>query len=385
MNVDSFLIFVFIILIALGNGFADSDNGNSGSSNSEGSSGNGLENDDAEDKDSDDDSTEKDSEEREDKRNDKDDAEEKDEEADSEEDKNGKADDEVEEIEEEEEREIEVEIRKGVAKVKIEINGVEQEFEIEAVDKESIIDGIVRRTGLTSDEVLNIMEIDIEEEERENEIEIEIKNGLAKVKTEINGVKEEFTIEGTNREEVLTLVAERLGLSIDELSTTADIEIEEKTEVVNEDGEITEIEIEVENEKGEFKWELKAKNSIVETKLKVEQEIGVGVSKLKVKLSNGNNQEIKVMPDRVSEIAIQKLESKNIKIELKEVGQGSEVRAVFEAEAENIGKLFGLIETRLKESAQIDPVTGNVLEIARPWWTFLVFGKEPALQNEVLM
>lgn len=278
-----------------------------------------------------------------------------------------------------EEREIEVEIEKGLVKVKIEINGKEQEFEIsEFENTEDIINEIVARTGLTFEEVSNIIEIEIEEEEIENEIEIKIKNGVAEVKTEINGEKTRFVLENTNREEVLLLVAERLGVSVERLLAFAEIEIEEKTKVTNELGEIVEIEFESKN--GEIKKKIKVKNKIAETELELEEEVEDGKSKLKAKLSNGNFYDIKIMPDRASEVALGVLESKGVNLELKEVGN-EEKRAVYEARVEKQGRILGLFRARAELSTRIDPDTGEVLEVKRPWWFFLVNNAEEVAEG----
>ena len=80
--------------------------------------------------------------------------------------------------------------------------------------------------------------------------------------------------------------------------------------------------------------------------------------KLKAQLSNGDEQEIKIMPDEASEIALEKLKSEGFNIELKEVGEGDNLRAVYIAEEEKDGRLFGLFKITLKSEAQIDSETG---------------------------
>ena len=68
-----------------------------------------------------------------------------------------------EEEELEEEREIEVEIEKGKAKVKIEIDDEKLKFTLETTDKNTILQEIAARTGLSVDEVTKLAEFEEEE------------------------------------------------------------------------------------------------------------------------------------------------------------------------------------------------------------------------------
>ena len=69
------------------------------------------------------------------------------------------------EDETEDEIEIEVEIEDGFAKIKVEINNEESEFEIEWVDKQTTIDEIVAFTGLAEDQVSDVITFEIESED----------------------------------------------------------------------------------------------------------------------------------------------------------------------------------------------------------------------------
>jgi len=63
-------------------------------------------------------------------------------------------------------------------------------------------------------------------------------------------------------------------------------------------------------------------------------------TRLKIQLSNGKNAEIKVMPNTASERAIERLQLKNCNsdnncsIQLKEVGNGEQVKAAYEVQAQ---------------------------------------------------
>ncbi|HEY5735808.1 MAG TPA: hypothetical protein VIS47_04540 [Nitrosopumilus sp.] len=69
----------------------------------------------------------------------------------------------------EEEIEIEVEVEDGFAKIKVEINDKESEFEIEWIDEQTTIDKIVTLTDLTEDQVSSVITFEIESEEYDGE------------------------------------------------------------------------------------------------------------------------------------------------------------------------------------------------------------------------
>jgi len=70
---------------------------------------------------------------------------------------------------EEEEIEIEVEIEDGIAKIEVEFDGQELEFELEETDRDSIIDEIIERTGLTREQIEDVIKFEVEEDEHEEE------------------------------------------------------------------------------------------------------------------------------------------------------------------------------------------------------------------------
>jgi len=94
-------------------------------------------------------------------------------------------------------------------------------------------------------------------------------------------------------------------------------------------------------------------------------------------LSNGRRALIKVMPETASETALARLrmkvcaEQNNCTIELKEVGSGEKVRAIYEVNAEKQAKLLGIFATKMKVKAQVDAENGQVIQSKKPWWAFL--------------
>jgi len=96
---------------------------------------------------------------------------------------------------------------------------------------------------------------------------------------------------------------------------------------------------------------------------------------LKTMLSNGRNAEIKVMPDKASETALQRLRLKNCEgncsIELKEVGAGNRSRLAYEVKTQRNSRVFGLFGAKMRVEAQVDAETGEVIRVQKPWWAFL--------------
>jgi len=99
-------------------------------------------------------------------------------------------------------------------------------------------------------------------------------------------------------------------------------------------------------------------------------------TRLKVQLSNGVNAEVKVMPNTASETALAKLGAKcegNCTIELKEVGAGNQIKAVYEIKTQKQAKILGLFKAQMQVQAQVDAETGEVVQAKKPWWAFLAF------------
>lgn len=109
---------------------------------------------------------------------------------------------------------------------------------------------IKQETGKSDEEIENEIE-ELEEEigleDGELEIEVEIEDGLAKVEIE-NGDEHEFTLKTTDKEIILSEIASRLNISVEQIRNVVEFEIEEETEEKDE----TEDEIEAE-EKGKIK------------------------------------------------------------------------------------------------------------------------------------
>ena len=105
-------------------------------------------------------------------------------------------------------------------------------------------------------------------------------------------------------------------------------------------------------------------------------------TKLHVALSNGKNAEIKVMPNTASETALARLrlkvcsEENNCTIELKEVGNGEQVKMAYELKTQRNSKVFGMFNAKMDVEAQVDAETGELIKSNKPWWAFLASEKE---------
>ncbi len=112
----------------------------------------------------------------------------------------------------------------------------------------------------------------------------------------------------------------------------------------------------------------------VSSRLNVRVENQGNESRLRVNLSNGEQKDIKVLPDVASQRAIQVFQNRNITVVLKQVGNGTNASVVYDAMTNKTVSILGLFRARAQINAQIDSETGQVISINKPWWYFLTFG-----------
>ena len=82
--------------------------------------------------------------------------------------------------------------------------------------------------------------------------------------------------------------------------------------------------------------------------------------------SSEGEQEIKIMPSVVSEVAINQLKLKDYSIELKNVG-----KPVYEITGKTDVKVLGFIQAEMTTKSQVSAETGEVEKTEKPWWSFL--------------
>lgn len=125
--------------------------------------------------------------------------------------------------------------------------------------------------------------------------------------------------------------------------------------------------------------EINKKDKQARTMLNLTEDAELG---LQARLSNGQNAQIKIMPETASEKALTRLrlkncnESRNCTIELKEVGDKNQTRAAYEIKAEKTFRIFGLFKNQETISTEIDAETGDEIQTRRPWWSFLATESE---------
>lgn len=96
---------------------------------------------------------------------------------------------------------------------------------------------------------------------------------------------------------------------------------------------------------------------------------------LRVYLSNGRYASVKILPATASANAQAvlgaKCEERNCTIELKEVRVDGEARAAYEVAVEKNARVLGIFNAKMKVAANVDAETGAVINVKRPWWSFL--------------
>lgn len=123
--------------------------------------------------------------------------------------------------------------------------------------------------------------------------------------------------------------------------------------------------------------ELRVNNIAATTDLNITAETDEqGKTKLKVKLKNGEEREIKIMPDTASERALERLKLKvcsadnNCTIQLKDVGERTQERLQYEIQIERHSRILGIFQKKMQVRAEVNAETGDV-KTKKPWWAFL--------------
>ncbi len=88
------------------------------------------------------------------------------------------------------------------------------------------------------------------------------------------------------------------------------------------------------------------------------------------------------MPDTASKKALERLrlkvcnESNNCTLQLKEIRQKNQTRIAYEMQVEQQARIFGIFKTKMQVQAQVDAEDGEIIQIKRPWWSFLATKSE---------
>lgn len=222
---------------------------------------------------------------------------------------------------------------------------------------------------------------DSDSEEEKNVIREGIKTGIGEIKQEVeNRIKEkDGKIESRIKEKIEN--EEERKKIIREFKER----IREKNGVLEIEGERVIININESGRKEIIKGKIKAKTDI---NLTTEGNETIGEI-LRAILSNGRFADIRIMPDRAALAALEQLKAKcegNIcKVELKEVGSGEKKKIVYELETEKDGRLLFIFKMKMKVKAEIDPETGEVTKIRKPWWRILIKEKDEIVNGDEIL
>ncbi len=155
--------------------------------------------------------------------------------------------------------------------------------------------------------------------------------------------------------------------------------IKEKRKFIDADGKEREVKLEIKErmENGMKKRLFKSSENGLEAESELEisqNESADGSVKVKVKTKDGKEKEIKVLPDRASEIAKARLKAKfgNDSLEIKEITHKNTPRVVYHLEGNSSGKFLGIFKSHMNVKTDIDAETGEVVVVNRPWWAFMV-------------
>ena len=208
----------------------------------------------------------------------------------------------------------------------------------------------------------------------EGNVNLEIKNKLPEDSLKVSGNDSFEKEDKENENESLDKEGEN-----DENET--EVETHSNYQFTDEDGKEYQVEIKTKTkmrngEKGESEQEIEFHGYNFSSAIKVHFKNEKNESKLKVNLSNGEERDVKILPDVASQNAIDVFKSRNITVELKEVGNGTNKEVVYQVDGEKEVKLFGFIKVQAKLKAMVDSDTGEVSDFKRPWWSFLATNDE---------
>ena len=119
--------------------------------------------------------------------------------------------------------------------------------------------------------------------------------------------------------------------------------------------------IEIDKETKVAKIESEGVRAITSETLKVEEKT------LKIETPKGDIQ-VNVLPNIATQAAISRFPQEIKKVELKVVNE----KPVYEVEGKKAGKLLWIFPVEISIQAQIDATEGKILQIKKPWWSFLI-------------
>lgn len=180
---------------------------------------------------------------------------------------------------------------------------------------------------------------------------------------------------------------ERIRELKNEIEEIKDERREKLREIKSEEGKEIRTRIrEINKEHKEIIQELrdKKKELRIQTRLEIREMLNktTNVTFYIVNISNGSEQRIKIIPERLYNISLERFKSKNFTVEIIEIKYRNIPRVVYHLQSNHSGRFIGLWKIRAKYEASVDPETGEEINFHRPWWAFLITGDAPDLPGE---
>jgi len=119
--------------------------------------------------------------------------------------------------------------------------------------------------------------------------------------------------------------------------------------------------IEIDKETKVAKIESEGVKAITTETLKIEEKT------LKIETPKGDIQ-VNVLPSVATQIAILKYPQEIKEVELKVVNE----KPIYKVEGRKVGKLFWIFPIEISVQTQIDATEGKIIQVKKPWWSFLV-------------
>ena len=111
----------------------------------------------------------------------------------------------------------------------------------------------------------------------------------------------------------------------------------------------------------------------IETDLEIDDDFEGNQSDLEATTSDGEKHRLKVLPDEARRIIMERLKALNItNVTLDEVKHKNIPRVVYNIQTNKHGRFLGVFKLALKVDSQVDPETGDILDVSKPWWAILV-------------
>ena len=171
-----------------------------------------------------------------------------------------------------------------------------------------------------------------------------------------------------------------------EVQDDGSVKITIKRTIIDANGVERKIVIKIVEKDGERKVKIEGEENVpeLETELEIEDDFDGNDSDLETTTSDGERHKIRVLPDEARRKILARLMANNISaIELREIKERNIPRVVYNIETNKHGRFLGVFKLAMKVEGQVDPDTGEVLNVNKPWWAILVAGEDDAEEGFV--